>query len=90
MITLSELQMKEVILLKEGKRLGHIVDLEIDVETGFIIEIIILDRQEKSSFFQKPIEMAIPWAQIKTIGEDMILIEDGEIHQISLQEDKIE
>jgi len=90
MITLSELQMKEVVMLTDGKRLGHIVDLEIDVETGHIIAIIILEKEERSSFFQKATEKSIYWKHIKTIGEDIILIQEEEFQQISSQEDKIE
>jgi len=90
MITLTELQMKEVIMLNSGKRLGNIVDLEIDVDTGFIMAIIILDRQEKASFFQKPMEKAIDWKQIKTIGTDIVLVQEEEIQQISSTEDKKE
>ncbi|QKY68963.1 PRC-barrel domain-containing protein [Lentibacillus sp. CBA3610] len=34
MITLSDLQIKEVIMMNDGKRLGHISDLEIDGDNG--------------------------------------------------------
>lgn len=83
MITLSELQLKEVVELQTGKRLGHIVDLEIEVDTGIITNIIILDQQTKASFFQKPEEIIIGWGQIETIGADIILITEESSQQIS-------
>lgn len=76
MITLSELQMKEVIMMKSGKRLGFINDLEIDENNGHITALIIVGRQMKGSFFQKPEEKFIYWDQIVTIGADIILVHD--------------
>jgi len=77
LITLSELQMKEVIMMN-GRRLGFIEDLEIDEQNGFIIAIIIVERQGKGSFFQKPDEKVISWKQILTIGNDIILVNDSQ------------
>lgn len=76
MINLSELQIKEVVLLSTGRRLGFIDDLEIDDATGKINTIIVMERSGRSGFFAKPSELAIPWDQITTIGTDIILIKD--------------
>ena len=73
LITLSELQMKEVVMM-DGKRLGFIEDLEINEDTGLITALIIIDRQGKGTFFQKPDEKKISWNQIITIGADIILV----------------
>lgn len=74
MVTLSELQTKEVVVMQNGKRLGFIEDLEIDEQEGLITAIIIADRQAKGAFFNKPEETMILWKQIVTIGEDIILV----------------
>jgi len=76
--TLSELQRKEVVMMHTGEKLGFIDDLEINEQTGFIMSIVIIDRQLKGSFFNKPEEMFISWAQIVTIGKDIILIDQTE------------
>ena len=76
MVTLSELQMKEVIIMQSGKRLGFIDDLEIDDKNGLITSLIIADRQMKGAFFNKPEERMVSWSQIVTIGTDIILITD--------------
>ncbi len=90
MITLSELQTKEVVMMHDGKRLGHITDLEIDVDSGFITGIILLEKQEKGSFFQKPVERHIAWEQIMTIGADIILIQEEIPQQNITGNNKIE
>ena len=79
MIKLSELQIKEVIVIENGKRLGHIYDLEIDPNIGKIIAIILILRDRKSGLFGKPDEHIIYWEQIVTIGADVILVK--EIHE---------
>lgn len=75
MMTFTELQKKEVVMMDSGEKLGMIDDLEIDEEEGLITSIIIMNHAIKGSFFQKPEEMIIPWTQIITIGSDIILIE---------------
>lgn len=76
MIKLSELQKKEVIMMKNGKRLGYIYDLHIDADRGTIISIILIKREKTNWLFQKPVELFVKWSEIVTIGEDIILIND--------------
>jgi len=90
MITLSELQQKEVVFMSTGEKLGLIDDIEIDEDTGFVTDIIVTGRQMKGSFFQKPEETSIPWEQIVTIGTDIILVNEDIHRQIFTKEEKIE
>jgi YlmC/YmxH family sporulation protein len=76
MIKLSELQVKEVIIVNDGRKLGHISDLEIDPDRGKIIALVIYLREKKGGFFGKPEELMIYWEQIVTIGSDVILVKD--------------
>lgn len=75
MIKLSELQMKEIIVIENGTRLGHISDLEIDTVNGRILALILQIKEGKSGMFAKSGEMIINWRQITTIGEDVILVQ---------------
>ncbi|MCF3942510.1 YlmC/YmxH family sporulation protein [Oceanobacillus alkalisoli] len=77
MIRLSELQMKEVISVVDGRRLGFIIDLEIDVRTGRIISLILADRDTKGGFFGKAEEIQVLWKQILRIGTDVILVKES-------------
>ena len=77
MIKLSELQIKEVIVIDNGKRLGHIYDLEIDPDLGKIVAIILILRDKKNGLFGRPDELIIYWEQIVTIGADVILVKEN-------------
>ncbi|GAA0444562.1 MAG: YlmC/YmxH family sporulation protein [Bacillota bacterium] len=78
MIKLSELQIKEVIIIDNGRKLGHINDLEIDTTNGRILAIVIIPRDKKSGLFGKAEELVIHWNQIVRIGSDVILVKDVE------------
>lgn len=85
MVTLSELQMKEVILMSTGTRLGFIDDLDINEQDGKITALIVLERNMKTSFFNKPTEKIILWEDIVTIGDDIILVKESKSPSIASQ-----
>ncbi|QDP40101.1 YlmC/YmxH family sporulation protein [Radiobacillus deserti] len=74
MVTLSELQIKDIIVVEEGRRLGNITDLEIDGERGRITHLIVGLKGKVMGLFGKDEEIKIPWDHILTIGKDVILI----------------
>ena len=74
----SELKQKEVINIKTGKRLGTIMDYDIDLRSGRITGVA-LHSSTKFSILSKPEnDVFVPWEQIKKIGDDVILIETME------------
>ncbi|KKE78052.1 YlmC/YmxH family sporulation protein [Oceanobacillus caeni] len=77
MVTLTELQLKEVILMEDGRRLGNIADLEINPNTGKIEAIILFVKDKKGNFFSKSDELIIAWNQIVRIGTDVILVREA-------------
>lgn len=87
MIKLSELQMKEIIVIEDGRRLGIIQDLEIDERTGYITSLIILERDKKGGFFGKTLETFVKWNQITTIGADVILVKNTEQKLLGTKKD---
>ncbi len=69
---ISDLKLKEVINLNDGKRLGFIEDVELDLETGQIKAIIV---PGKSGFWMfKSDNIVIPWEQVHRLGADVILV----------------
>lgn len=74
METLLNLQTKEIVSVDTGARMGYIIDLEIDVDSGLIREIIVGSRSGIASLFNKPDERIIPWEDIITLGNDVILV----------------
>lgn len=71
---LSEIQNKDVINLNSGMKVGNIIDVKINSETGKI-ESLILEKKKFSSIFNSNDEIEIYWTQINKIGEDVILVE---------------
>lgn len=74
MVTLTSIQAKEIISIESGERMGHILDLEIDVGVGKITHLIIGTSTSLTSFFNKQEEVSIPWSSIVTFGTDVILV----------------
>lgn len=66
---------KEVINIKDGKRLGFVQDVCADLESGNITSIIVPGSNKILSVFSGVNDIVIPWQQIKCIGDDVILVE---------------
>lgn len=71
---LSELQKKDIVNVNNGKRIGNIIDININNE-GLMDEIIIEKSTLLFSMFSNKNEISIKWEQIKKIGEDVILVD---------------
>ena len=69
---LADLQLKDIVNVKDGRRLGRIIDAEIDSK-GQIINIII--EPKKRFKLSSNNESNITFNQIVKIGEDVILVE---------------
>ncbi len=68
---LSELQLKEVVNIRDGKRIGMIIDVLVD-EKGAISKLVLEEKRGKR--FSRE-ESEIKWSQIVKIGDDIILID---------------
>ncbi len=71
----SDFRQKEVINMSDGKRLGFVSDVEIDLESGKIEAIILPGVGKLFGLLGKESEFVIPWDKIRKIGEDIILVE---------------
>ncbi|MDI3534305.1 MAG: hypothetical protein PWQ82_670 [Thermosediminibacterales bacterium] len=79
MIKTSDLRQREIINILDGKRLGTIKDLELDLEEGRIESIIIPGPGKFLGLFGKDNDYIIPWEDIKKIGVDVILVEMNDL-----------
>lgn len=70
-----ELKEKEVINCKDGKRLGFVADLEIDVMSGKVCKLFVPVAGKFCGCFGKGAEYVIFWNQIVRIGSDIILVD---------------
>lgn len=70
---LSELQDKDIISIKDGRRLGHIIDAEINTQ-GRIINLIIEEKRNLKRLISSS-EAKISFDNISKIGDDVILVD---------------
>ena len=85
MLKTSDLKVKEVINIIDGKRLGAITDIEIDVESGKLTSIVVPGNGKFLGLFGRNEDVVIPWEKISKIGFDVILVETatfGELKQL--------
>ena len=68
---LSELQLKEIINISNGKRVGIIVD--VIVSNDGKIEKLILEEKRGRKFTKE--EFIVTWNQIIKVGDDIILVD---------------
>ena len=72
---LSELEKKDIINIKDGKKIGKIVDVVFDVNNGYMIKFNIESSSILKNIFSSSEELTIKFSQIKKMGEDVILID---------------
>ncbi|MEC3882423.1 YlmC/YmxH family sporulation protein [Halobacillus sp. HZG1] len=80
---ITELQMKDVIAMETGERLGYISDLDIDTQRGRLKGLVLTMKGKAMGLFGKEEEMTIPWDQIINIGADVILVKKNGYKSIS-------
>lgn len=68
---LSDLQDKDIVNISDGKRIGSIIDVNID-EEGAMRSLVV--EESKFTLFNNKNEMEVLWKQIEKIGEDVILV----------------
>ncbi|MFT9488214.1 MAG: YlmC/YmxH family sporulation protein [Tepidibacillus sp.] len=74
MIKISEFQTKDVINIFDGKKLGSVQDLDIDLRNGRVEALIVPSQGKLFGLFGNGAEYIIPWKNIVKIGLDVILV----------------
>lgn len=74
-INTRDFKLKEVINVLDGKRLGTIMDIEIDVDNGKLTAIVVPGSGRFLGMFGRSDDIVIPWDKINKIGLDVILVE---------------
>lgn len=82
---ISDFQTKEVINVVDGKRLGHISDLELDLRQGIIEAIVIPVNTKFMGLFGGGSDLVIPWKNIVKIGSDVVLVKMDELREPRVQ-----
>lgn len=76
---ISDFQTKDVINIIDGKRLGQISDLELDLRNGRIDAIVVPSYSRFMGLFGGGSDLIIPWRNIVKIGSDVVLVKMDEI-----------
>lgn len=74
-MVLSELSAKDVVNNEDGIKLGRIVDIEIDVASGKVLNVTIDRGFRFASIFTSKNQTVIPWSRIIKIGNDVIIVD---------------
>ena len=79
MISTDKLKNKEVINIGDGRSIGFVYDIEVDLERGVIDGIVIPGTKGFLNFFNKTeSDIVVKWDKVRTVGDDVILVDlDG-------------
>jgi len=70
---LSDLQNKDIVNISDGKKIGSIIDINID-SSGNMKGLVVEEGHSFPNFFGSKSEIEISWEKIEKIGEDVILV----------------
>lgn len=71
----SDFRQKEVINIRDGRRLGTIIDMEFNLHEGRITAIVVPGASRWLGLVKSEDDLVIPWEKIKKIGDDVILVD---------------
>ena len=74
-IRFTELHCKEVICVSDGRRLGFICDVCIELPEGQIVAIVVPGPGRFWGLFGRRDDFVIPWKCIKRMGPDIVLVD---------------
>lgn len=88
MVKISEFQEKDVVNIMDGKNLGQVTDLEINLQAGQVEAIVVPGKGNGKFFglFGGGEEITIPWRNIVKIGKDVILVRLEDVVPVSKSE----
>lgn len=75
---ITQMRNKEVIDIDSGSRYGCVGDLEIDLESGKVLALVVPGRLRLLGLLGRERERVFPWRSVRCFGEDIILVDGGE------------
>lgn len=74
-IRFSELQCREVICVSDGRRLGFVADIRMELPEGNVCAILVPGPCRILGLFGRKEDYCIPWHCIRKIGPDIVLVD---------------
>lgn len=74
-VRFTQLQCKEVICVSDGRRLGFVSDVQVEVPEGNIRAIVVPCPVRFPGGFGRREDFCIPWECIRRIGPDIVLVD---------------
>ena len=71
----TQLQCKEVICLSDGRRLGFICDVLVELPEGKICAIVVPGPCRFLGLWGRSSDFHIPWGCIRKVGPDIVLVD---------------
>ncbi len=78
MVSLSSLCEKDIISISSGQNIGRADDIEFDEKTAVIENLVVYGRPKFFGLFGREKDIKISWADIMTIGRDVVLIKSSQ------------
>jgi len=72
---ISDLKTMRIVNLANGKILGKISDLIMDVDRGYVKAIVMPGDIRWPAFWSSEKAVEVPWDKIKKIGQDVIIVD---------------
>ncbi|WP_219836367.1 YlmC/YmxH family sporulation protein [Paenibacillus sp. R14(2021)] len=86
---ISDFQTKDVINIVDGRKLGQISDLELDLRQGRIDSIVVPNYSRFFGLFGGGTDVVIPWRNIVKIGTDVVLVRIDDAKVYRTEEDDV-
>lgn len=82
---ISELRLLDIVNIKDGRRLGPIKDLDLDLERGVVKGIVVPGASRSWGFFGggRTEDIMVPWDRVKKIGVDVILVDAQDLPEFN-------
>ncbi len=86
---ISDLRLLDIVNVKDGRRLGPIKDLDLDLERGTVKGIVLPGPSRSWGFFgsSKTEDFIVPWDRVKKIGVDVILVDADDLPEFNTEND---
>lgn len=75
MVKISELRTRDVVNISDGKKLGHVKDIELNLEEGYVTGIVLPSDGTFLKLLFRNNDIFIPWDKVAKIGDDVILVD---------------